>query len=94
MNTIGTVLSSTGTVEEKLASLGGSMTGLSSDAMSAIADLILAGRNLQTMSEAQTQTVSRIKGIRDTQGKWESLTAADRQSFVSENMGLFMTNGQ
>jgi len=69
MNTIGTVLSSTGTVEEKLASLGGAMTGLSSDAMSAIADLILAGRALQTMSETQTQTVSRIKGIRDTQGK-------------------------
>ena len=94
MNTIGTVLNSTGTVEDKLALLGGSMKGLSADAISAIADLIAAGRTLQSVSEEQTATSSRIKNIRSTQGKWGSMSATEQSSFISENMGLFMTNGE
>lgn len=69
MNTIGTILSGTGTAQDKLGALGGAMKGLSATAMSAIADLVLAGLTLQNVTETQTQTASQVKGIRDTQGK-------------------------
>ena len=88
------ILSSGQSIDEMLASFNSALGGTTDEVKIAIAALIGAGQTIQSIAEDQTRAISRAKEVREQQAKWNSMTAAEKVSFMTENQDLFTTNGE